>query len=325
MTSRAVKGCTVVDCDRSVVAKSVVRKQLTGVFVGVVAFSGVWSGVAAADPAQDNVVKFDELSKQAEQLIETVQSAQLDLDNKMQLQSEAEQRHAADLAALEAAKAQLVPRQGAVDQLAAAVYMGGRADGASAILTAASPQSFIDKLAVQRVMATTMSDELRSVRQLEQEAQAIEAASAESAANARAAADAATAVRADLQKKQSEVQAQVALLKTRYGMLTPAEQALLGPGAAIPTVGMGGLVPNARVLAAYIIATYPGVQSIGGVRADALPDHPSGHAIDIMIGSDMGLGDAINADVQSQAGRFGVSYTMWRVANHFNHVHVTVS
>jgi len=314
-----------VNCDRSIVAKSVVRKQLTGVFAGIVAFSGVWSGVAAADPAQDNVVKFDELSKQAEQLIETVQSAQLDLDNKVRLQSEAEHRHADDLAALEAAKSQLAPRQGAVDQLAAAVYMGGRADGASAILTAASPQSFIDRLAIQRVMATTMSDELRSVRQVEQEARTIEAASAESAANARAAAEAATAVRADLQKKQSEVQTQVALLKTRYGMLTPAEQALLGPGAAIPTVGMGGLVPNARVLAAYIIATYPGVQSIGGVRADALPDHPSGHAIDIMIGSDMGLGDAINADVQSQSGRFGVAYTMWRVANHFNHVHVTVS
>lgn len=313
------------NCDRSIVAKSVVRKQLTGVVAALLALSGVLSGAAAADPAQDNVVKFDELSKQAEQLIETVQSAQLDLDNKLRLQSEAEQRHLDDLAALEAAKAQLVPRQGAVDQLAAAVYMGGRADGASAILTAASPQSFIDKLAIQRVMSTTMSDELRSVRQVEQEAQAIEAASAESAANARAAADAATAVRADLQKKQSEVQTQVALLKTRYGMLTPAEQALLGPGAAIPTVGMGGLVPNARVLAAYIIATYPGVQSIGGVRADALPDHPSGHAIDIMIGSDMGLGDAINADIQSQAGRFGVAYTMWRVANHFNHVHVTVS
>ena len=311
--------------DLTFVAKSVVRKQLTGVFAGLVAFSSVWSGVAAADPAQDNVVKFDELSKQAEQLIETVQSAQLDLDNKVRLQSAAEQQHADDLAALDAAKAQLAPRQGAVDQLAAAVYMGGRADGASAILTAASPQSFIDRLAVERVMATTMSDELRSVRQVEQEARTIEAASAESATNATAAADAAAAVRADLKKKQSEVQTQVALLKTRYGILTPAEQALLGPGAAIPTVGMGGLVPNARVLAAYIIATYPGVQSIGGVRADALPDHPSGHAIDIMIGSDMGLGDAINADIQSQSGRFGVAYTMWRVANHFNHVHITVS
>ncbi len=108
-----------------------------------------------------------------------------------------------------------------------------------------------------------------------------------------------------------------------YAMSPAAELAVLG--GAVPTVGMGGVVPNARALAAYIINTYPGVQSIGGVRSDPIPDHPSGHAIDIMIGSDMGLGDAINADVQGQAGRFGVVYTMWRVANHFNHVHVTVS
>lgn len=95
--------------------------------------------------------------------------------------------------------------------------------------------------------------------------------------------------------------------------------------SAVPTVGMSGLSPNAWNLAQYIMANYPGVQSIGGVRADSRPDHPSGHALDIMIGSDMGLGDAIAADVQSQSGRFGVVYTMWRVADHFNHVHVTVS
>lgn len=69
---------------------------------------------------------------------------------------------------------------------------------------------------------------------------------------------------------------------------------------------------------------YPGVQSIGGVRADRLPDHPSGHAIDIMIGANMGLGDMIAGDVRSQASRFGVRYTLWRVKDHFNHVHVTV-
>ena len=102
------------------------------------------------------------------------------------------------------------------------------------------------------------------------------------------------------------------------------QEAALGPGGPVPTIGMGGLVPNARALAAYIANTYLGVQSIGGVRSDALPDHPSGHAIDIMIGWDMSLGDAISADVGSQAGRFGVAYTLWRVPNHFNHVHVTV-
>ncbi len=115
----------------------------------------------------------------------------------------------------------------------------------------------------------------------------------------------------------------------RFGLAAPAAAILLaasqGTATAVPQVGMGGLAPNARALAQYITATYPGVQSIGGVRPDARPDHPSGHAIDIMIGSDMGLGDAINADVTGQSGRFGVVYTMWRVADHFNHVHVTVS
>ena len=96
-------------------------------------------------------------------------------------------------------------------------------------------------------------------------------------------------------------------------------------GSAVPTVGMNGLSPNARALLQYITANYPGVQSIGGVRADSRPDHPSGHALEIIIGSDKGLGDAINADVKSQSGRFGVQYTMWRVSDHFNHVHVTVA
>ena len=304
-------------------AKSVTSPVVAAV-VGAVVVSAAWGGAAHADPGQDGVAKLNDLTKQAEQMIQTVQSAQLDLDRKLQLQSDADKRHADDLAALEAAKSQVAPRQEAVDKLAAAFYMGGRADGASALLTAASPQSFIDRLVIQRVMSTQLSEQLRSFRQSAQEAQAIEVASATSAADAKAAAESAAVVRADLQKKESALQSQVAQVKLQYGILSPAQQALLGPGAAIPTVGMGGLVPDARALAAYIISTYPGVQSIGGVRADPIPDHPSGHAIDIMIGSDMALGDAINADVQSQAGRFNVRYTMWRVPSHFNHVHVTV-
>ena len=304
-------------------AKSVTSPVVAAV-VGAVVVSAAWGGAAHADPGQDGVAKLNDLTKQAEQMIQTVQSAQLDLDRKLQLQSDADKRHADDLAALEAAKSQVAPRQEAVDKLAAAFYMGGRADGASALLTAASPQSFIDRLVIQRVMSTQLSEQLRSFRQSAQEAQAIEVASAKSAAVAAAAAESAAAVRAVLQKKESALQSQVAQVKLQYGILSPAQQALLGPGAAIPTVGMGGLVPDARALAAYIISTYPGVQSIGGVRADPIPDHPSGHAIDIMIGSDMALGDAINADVQSQAGRFNVRYTMWRVPSHFNHVHVTV-
>lgn len=291
---------------------------------GAVFAALIVAGSALADPGQDGVAKFNELTKQAEQILQTVQAAQSDLNTKQRLQDEAEKKHADDVAALEAAKAQVIPRQEAVDRLAAAFYMGGRADGANALLTATSPQNFIDRIVIQRVMATQMSDELLGIRQAVQQAQAIEAASAKSAADAKAAAETAAAVRTDLQKKQSALQTQVAQVKLQYGILSPAEQALLGPGAAIPTVGMAGLIPNAKALAAYIIATYPGVESIGGVRPDPIPDHPSGHAIDIMIGSDMALGDAINADVQRQSARFNVRYTMWRVANHFNHVHITV-
>lgn len=60
------------------------------------------------------------------------------------------------------------------------------------------------------------------------------------------------------------------------------------------------------------MATYPGVQSIGGVFRCAARSPERVHAIDIMIGSDMGLGDAINADVLAHSAEFGVSYSMWR-------------
>ena len=93
---------------------------------------------------------------------------------------------------------------------------------------------------------------------------------------------------------------------------------------AVPETGVAGLCPNAMALMNYIAATYPGVTGIGGVRADRLPDHPSGHALDIMIGGNLGLGDEIAADVRSQSGRFGVRYVLWKVPHHWDHVHVTV-
>ncbi len=297
--------------------------------------ASVCCGVAYADAGRDAVEKFDELSRQAEQLAETINATSVDLDKKLQQLREADQKHADDLAALDGVKAELAGRQGYVDTVAAVFYTGGRTDGFHALLTAESPQRLIDTLDVQRTVATGMTEQLQSFRKIHQDAQTIEAASAQSAVQAKEAVDAAVAMRADLQQKQSQLAGQIAEAKARLGMLPPGEQAALAglppsvmealaQASPVPTVGMVGLVPNAKRLVAYIMAAYPGVQSIGGVRADPLPDHPSGHAIDIMIGSDMGLGDAINADLQRQFGNFGISYTMWRVPDHFNHVHVTV-
>ncbi len=315
-------------------ADSVVFKPVVGLVVGLTVLAAAGGGVAQADPARDGDVNLNELHRQSEELGRSIHAAKADLDNKLQLLDAADAKHTADMDALTAARAQLAGYQGAVDTSAAAVYMGGRTDGLTALLTSASPKNLIDKLAIQRTMATEMAAQMQNFREADRQAQVIEAASAESAVTAKVTVDEAVALRADLQRKQADLQKQITDAKIRYLTLPPAEQAAMAPSAAvvsalglanpIPTVGMGGLIPNARALAAYIMATYPGVQSIGGVRADPIPDHPSGHAIDIMTGSDMALGDVINADIQSQSARFNVRYTLWRVANHFNHVHVTV-
>ena len=310
-------------------------KSLVSAAVGIAVLSTTLAGVASAEPAHDSAANLGDLSQQTQQLTESIRAAQQELDHKLQLVSAADKQYADDLAALDAARAQLVARQGAVDKVAAAAYTGGRTDGLNAMLTAASPMNLIDKLSIHRLVGTTMAEQLKSFRQIDQQAQVIAASSAESAAAAKAAVDEAVAVRADLQAKQAELRSQVTAVLVRNATLAPAQQAAqavpaevvaaLGLASPVPTVGMGGLVPNARALAAYIMATYPGVSSIGGVRSDPLPDHPSGRAIDIMIGGNMALGDVINADVQAQAARFGVSYTMWRVASHFDHVHITVN
>lgn len=314
-------------------AKSVVCKPLAAVVIGFTALGTFGGGTAYAEPTHDSVANLDDLARQSDELAKTINAAQQDLDYKLQLMREADDRQANDLAALAAAKAQLATYQGAVNSLASAVYMGGRTDVQTAILTAGSPTNLIDKLSIQRVMGTEMAEQMKSYRRVNQEAEAIAAASAQSALQAKVAADEAAAMRVDLRRKQSELQTQINQAKARYVLLPPAEQRAQAPSPAVvaalglinpvPTVGMGGLVPNARGLAAYIIATYPGVKSIGGVRPDPIPDHPSGHAIDIMV-DDMALGDVILADIQSQAARFGIDYTMWRVAAHFDHIHVRV-
>ena len=97
------------------------------------------------------------------------------------------------------------------------------------------------------------------------------------------------------------------------------------PAHAMPIVGGNGLTPNAWALVQYIEDTYPGVQSIGGVRpCDAIGDHCRGVALDLMIGGNMGLGDAIYADLISHKAEHSIKYCMWRVPDHFSHVHCTV-
>jgi cell wall-associated NlpC family hydrolase len=233
--------------DRTSLSKSHAQKWFAGAVAGATVLASLLSTPAMADPAQDAVTKIGELSRQAEQLTEQMHAAELDLDLKVQAQTAAEQSHANDLAALDAARLQLSSYQGSVNTLAASVYMGGRTDGLNAILTAASPQGLIDKMAVQRVMGIEMSAQMQSYRNLSAEAVRIEAASAKSAADATTAADEAAAVRADLQGKQSQLQVQIAAVKSRYALLTALERATLAGPAALPPAMLAAPAPEAAV------------------------------------------------------------------------------
>jgi len=220
--------------DRPSLVNFVVRGPLVGLIVGVTAVTGVCATAAVADPAEDVLAKLSELSRQAEQLTESVHSAEVDLDKKVQIQDAADRKHTEDLSALDAARAQLSTYQINVDKLAASVYMGGRTDGLNAMLTAASPQNLIDKMSIQRVMAHEMSEQMDSFRAANQQAILVEDASAKSAADAQTAAEEAAAVRADLQRKQSELQVQITSVKARYAMLTAVQQAALASPSAPP-------------------------------------------------------------------------------------------
>jgi peptidoglycan DL-endopeptidase CwlO len=204
-----------------------------------------------ADPADDALAKLNELSRQAEQTTEAMHSAQLDLNNKLAVQQAAEAKHVADAAAVESAKSQLATFQASVDKLAAAQYMGGRTDGLDAMLTATSPQGLIDQLSVQRVMAAEMSAQMKSYREIGQQAALAEQASAKSAADAKTAAEQAAAVRADLQSKQSKLQIQIAVVKSQYQVLTPSQREALAAMPPIPAPPAPDAAPqDPNVLAA---------------------------------------------------------------------------
>ena len=207
------------------------RRPVIGAIAGVLAFGCVMAGSSQADPSDDAVAKLSELSRQAEQATEAMHSAELDLNAKLAAQQSADQKHAADLVAIDAAKTQLANFQTSVDRVAAAQYMGGRTDGLDAMLTANSPQTLIDQLSVQRVMATEMSVQMKNFKSASVTASAAEAESAKSAADAKTAAEQAAAVRADLQSKQSKLQVQMAIVKSQYNVLTPAQREAL---AAVP-------------------------------------------------------------------------------------------
>jgi cell wall-associated NlpC family hydrolase len=249
--------------DRTHWFSRVLKRPIIGAIAAVALFGGILASSVQADPADDALAKLNELSRQAEQTTEAMNSAQLDLDKKVAAQEAAEAKHAADAGALDSAKQKLTSFQSQVDNIAASQYMGGRPDGLNALLTASSPQGLIDQMSVQRVMATEISAQMQSFREAGVQASAAEEASAKSAAEAKTAAEQAAAVRADLQSKQSKLQVQIAIVKSQYEALTPNQRealAAMPPAPPIPAPppppGPGPTPPNEP---AILAAAPPGI------------------------------------------------------------------
>jgi cell wall-associated NlpC family hydrolase len=250
-----------------------------------------------ADPSDDALAKLNQLSRQAEQTTEAMHSAQLDLNHKLAVQRAAEKKHTDDQAAVDSAKARLAAFQGAVNKLAAAQYMGGRVDGMEAMLTAESPQGLIDKLATQRLMATQMRTQMASYRVAGEQAAKAEQASAKSAGDAKSAAEQAAAVRASLQSKQSQLQVQIAVVKSQYVSLTPQQRTALADPGQVPA---GAPAPGAPAPD----AAPPGAPPPGAPAPDGAP--PPGGMLGLPLGG-VGGGDRATV-VQAALTQVGSPY-----------------
>jgi cell wall-associated NlpC family hydrolase len=254
--------------------------------------TGVIAADVRADPAADALAQLNELSREAEQTTEAMHSAQLSLDAAVAAQDVAERRNVDDLAVVTVARAELATYQGAVDEVAAAEYMGGPTDGLTGILTANSPQQLIDQRAVKDARGTEMAATMRRFREARARADTAERSSATSASEARTAAEQASAVRGELQAKQSQLRSQIAAVKARYDALTPDQQTAL---AALPPP-VDAPAPGPDVLAGGQVVPPIGGVAPGEVTApDAVP--PSGG----------GSGNA--AVVQAALTRIGSPYS----------------
>jgi hypothetical protein len=119
-------------------------------------------------------------------------------------------------------------------------------------------------------------------------------------------------------------------------------------GAACPDGSSveSGLTTSAVALYRAVCAAFPAVSSWGGLRPGDDGYHGTGQALDVMVGTDASLGQAVADYVQANASTLGVSEIIWAqqiwtvdlasqgwrpmedrgsvTANHYDHVHVSV-
>jgi hypothetical protein len=205
-------------------------------------------------------------------------------------------------------------------------------DSSGSVTSPMEERELLGQLAASR--AQRDAEQAAAVASQVQAEQAASAAKAE--AEAKAAAEAAAAAAAAEAAKVAEAAA---------ASPEPAASTVASAIARISNSG-GPVRPQAQAAANAVVSNVPGADSItiGGTRASAADPggHPSGLALDYMVMSDAGLGDAIVEYHIAHWDSLGVEYIIWQqrmlsspgggwkmmgnrgsaTANHMDHPHV---
>lgn len=87
------------------------------------------------------------------------------------------------------------------------------------------------------------------------------------------------------------------------------------PGGGVrldPTSGEGGLQPIAVLAKRLIHRIWPSITEIGGYRQDAYPEHPSGRALDVMVGVGNPIGDEVTGWALANDAILPLIHALWK-------------
>ncbi|MCP2299698.1 NlpC/P60 family protein [Nocardia amikacinitolerans] len=212
------------------------------------------SGPAVADPvalpstASEAVQRMIDLSRQSEQLNQQALSAQDELDAKLAVQQEADAKLAATTEVADAARAEVRKFQPVIDRTAIATYQGARTNRMYAVLVSDSPQQLLDQMSTLDVLSAQTADQLKEFKKATDAAETAESAARAAADAARGAAEKADQVRADLERKRSELGGAIAQVIEAWSSLSSKDRSALAgspfpPGFDRDTL-LQGLVPG---------------------------------------------------------------------------------